>query len=106
MSKSPNLTLLVAPETRARMEQIKSVAGLPFVAQVEQALDLLHARMFPVDEPIIVLGYLRVDRAGDLDDDAMCAECGYALGARGLWLRMTNDGKSFGPLCADCASSE
>jgi hypothetical protein len=53
--------------------------------------------------PAAILGYVRIDRRGDIDADATCPECGQDLTEPFLCFR---EGGGFGVLCSGCATSE
>ncbi len=56
----------------------------------------------------LTLGFLCLERPGELDAEAECAECGMPL-AGPVWLRVVAaDGGAvlLGPICGVCATSE
>lgn len=51
----------------------------------------------------VTLGYVALDRRGDLNADTACPECGEPLTAPFLWF---SDNGTFGIACNNCATSE
>ena len=50
----------------------------------------------------LALGYVALDRRGDLDADATCPECGQPLDKPYLWF---DNNQQFGVVCSICATS-
>lgn len=53
--------------------------------------------------PPVTLGYVAIDRRGDIGPDASCPQCGSPLTKPYLWF---SDNGAFGILCSGCATSE
>ena len=51
----------------------------------------------------VTLGYIAIDRRGDLDADTACPECGEPLTKPFLWFA---DNGTFGIVCGICATSK
>lgn len=68
---------------------------------VREAIKQLFRQRHPSAN--LVLGYIGIERRGDLDEEAECPECGQDLVNPFLWFR--EDG-SFGICCSACATSE
>lgn len=64
------------------------------------AFDAIVTEAHRQRHPPVVVGYVRCDRPGELDD-ADCPECGQAL--KTPWLRFMSDG-TFGVVCDVCAT--
>lgn len=104
------IALNLPAATRQQMEHIKFAARISFTDQLIRAIDRLHADLFPDPAAAaVVVGYMRIDRLGEIDAPT-CAECGQDIDlARGAFLaalKADADVTLAGPLCAACASSE
>ena len=112
MADDKTLTALhLSAATREKMEQIKKLARISFTDQITEAIDRLYVDLFPDPaETAIVLGYIRIDRLGEVDAPT-CAECSQDIHMeRGAFLAVLKAGDEVtlggGSLCAACASSE
>ncbi len=57
-------------------------------------------------EPLLLVGFLRLERPGDLDwDEVECVECASPC-TGGVWYGVMGDGTLYGPLCSGCATTE
>lgn len=114
MADDKTLTALhLSAATREKMNRIKVERRLSFTDQITEAIDRLYVDLFPDPaETAIVIGYLRLDRPGDIEPDEMtCAECGQDIHfERGAFLTVLKAGADMtlgnAPLCAACTSSE
>lgn len=75
-------------------------------------LDLLRNHVGN-NRPDVVIGWLRLDRWGELNDrdepddpPATCPQCGGGVGAANAWLAVVADGRIIGPYCDGCAVSD
>jgi len=57
-------------------------------------------------DPSLCLGYLRLDRFGDLGPEAECPECGQPFGDGGIWLAVMGDLTLSAAVCGVCATSD
>lgn len=58
--------------------------------------------------PDLVLGFVRLER-GEVDPEAVCPTCEIEFGERAVYIGFTAGRarpESFGPICADCATTE
>ena len=72
-------------------------------AAVETLLDMLRSGQ-TANEPPLVVGWLRLDRRGELAADATCPECGQPLAE--VWAGLLSNGEWTGPRCQWCAVSD
>lgn len=101
MPTNPLVTFRADPDDVARLDELQARFGLPRAEVVRMCVRLVHAQEFPP----ACLGYVALDRPGDLDDDAECVECGQPLRSP-VFVAVMADGTIAGPLCSSCASSE
>jgi hypothetical protein len=101
MPRNPLVTFRPDPADLARLDDLQARFGLPRADVLRECIRREHAREFPAP----VLGYVALDRPGELDEDAECRECGQPLGIP-IYVAITGDGAVIGPLCSRCASSE
>ena len=114
MADDKTLTALhLSAATREKMNRIKVERRLSFTDQITEAIDRLYVDLFPDPaETAIVIGYLRIDRPGDIDPDEMtCAECGQDIRLeRGAFIAVLKSSEDVtlgnAPLCGTCASSD
>lgn len=100
------LNLRVTKVTREKLDALKKSTGASLSALVIRAVDMLAAEM-TAPRHDIVIGFIRLDRVGEIDSDATCVECERDLDlARGVWMRVHAAGDLSGPVCATCATSE
>lgn len=93
-----NILIRDVPEDTARkLDEEANNSGLSRQAFL---LRLLHERY----EPPAVVGWIKLDRPGDLDEESECPECGQALDWP--WLAILSNGAWTGPVCSACATSE
>lgn len=84
------------------VEQLESEAKTKRMSRQQLLLAILEERY--VEHPIVV-GWIQVDRAGELEPDDDCPECGQPFD--GLpWIGMMSNGSIIGPVCGICATSE
>jgi len=97
------VSTIVAPETRRRYDELIERTGKSLTDLLTIAVGLLEQH-FQHYDPQLLVGYIQVDRFGDLEPTSECPECGQEFG--GLpFVRLHGDGGLSGPLCARCASS-
>ena len=87
----------VPDQLAARMSELAAAQG---ISRHEMLLDLLVAAYA---EPPLVVGWLRLDRRGELDADAACPECGQPLTE--VWAGLLSNGQWVAPRCQWCAVS-
>lgn len=99
----PNPTLGFRPDSQdvARLESLQARFGLSRADTVRECIRRVYAAEFPT----LCLGYVALDRRGDLDEDAECIECGQPV-RHSVFVAVMADGSIEGPLCGRCASSE
>lgn len=73
--------------------------------------DLIRERIG--QNPPAVIGWLRLDRWGELDQRdepgdayATCPECGEGIDTAAAYMALLTDGTMRGPVCAGCATSQ
>lgn len=102
----PKLGSAISTDAMAQLAAIEAATRLTRRAVLENAIAMLHESMFTApDGANLVLGYLRLDRFGELEPTDACPVCGSAYEDRGIWLRVHGSGVLTGPLCSRCASS-
>ena len=66
--------------------------------------ELLTATYGDPPFPPRVVGWLRLDRVGELDVDEPCPECGLPMDE--VWAGLLDNGQWVGPRCPLCAATE
>ena len=98
----PVLGLNVSDEAAAQLAAITERTGATRTHVLEEALRLYHERTV---EPKLIVGYVQVDRPGDVDTDEPCPVCGESFES-GMFIRLHESGTFSGPVCSRCATSE
>jgi hypothetical protein len=80
-------------------EQIDAAAAAAGVSKQELLLTLL---VTTYAEPPAVIGWVKLDRPGEVDGD--CPECGQELGE--VWAGLLTNGQWVAPRCKWCAVSD
>ena len=73
----------------------------------ELIVDALAAKF--ADMRPIVLGWVKLDRWGELDpaeEPAQCPECGQDIDINNAYVGLLSSGQFYGPVCRACGSSE
>ena len=90
-----------------RLAAIKARTGQTLTAILSEAIEAHWSRVLA--EPALVLGYVKLDRSGDVaPEETICRTCGQMC-EDGIWLQVgaiVNQITLHGPLCELCASSE
>ena len=70
------------------------------------AADLVRIEL-EANDPQVCLGWIEIDRPGDIDLDSDCPTCDYKLNQLGsMFVALMADGSTYGPVCGLCATSE
>jgi hypothetical protein len=94
-----NVLIRDVPDTVS--ERIRAVAQAEGVSQQELLSALLSATY---GAPPLVVGWVRLERRGELEDSAACPECGQPLTE--AWAGLLSNGTWRAPCCGWCAVSE
>lgn len=98
----PNTNFMLRGLTESELSTLDALAHNSHTSRQEYVLTLIRQHIS--DSPAnVILGYIRIDRRGDLDADTECPECGQDLKEPYLWFRADN---TFGVVCSGCATSE
>lgn len=80
--------------------------------QAEAGARSLHAEILrrldesqAMDEKPYVLGWVKLARWGELDEDE-CGECGQDLARANAYIALLSNGQHYGPVCSACATNE
>lgn len=96
------LSTTVPPETRQAYTRLGEETGVSLTDLLTLAVSLLE-RHFRRAE--IVVGYIQLDRWGDLDPTSHCPECEQQFGDL-PWIAIRVNGATCAPICNRCATSE
>jgi len=94
----------VPDDHHARMQELARQRG---ATQNDIYLQAVAAFVEAAD-PQICLGWIKIDRPGDIpNSEDVCPECGFDLADNPpLFVAMMADGSVYGPVCNTCATSE
>ena len=95
------MNILIRNIPDALAQRISATAEDAGESQQEMLLSLLTVTYA---EPPVVVGWVRFDRRGELDDAAPCPECGQPLAE--VWAGLLSNGQWIAPRCQWCAVSE
>lgn len=106
MTDSGRLNIRLLPGERTELDHHARRAGESITDYIRAALAARYALEEPVDPDAgLLLGYIHLDRYGDLEPADTCPTCGREYGASGIWLRVHQPPTLSGPLCGLCADS-
>jgi len=101
MSAKKQISTSVSPKTRQRFDALVEHTGKSLTELLTIAADLLEQH-FQHYDPQLLVGYIELDRFGDIDSKSECPECGQEFG--GLpFVRLHGDGRLSRPICSRCA---
>jgi len=86
-------------------QRIQDIARQRDVTQNEIYLEVIAAYC-AANDPQVCIGWLEINRSGDIDSWEDCPECGYKLDANPpMFIAVMADGSVYGPVCNVCATS-
>lgn len=107
-SVSESKSLLVRGFTPDQLTELDNIAH----ARQETRQEMLYKHIVALidgNRPV-VLGWVRLDRWGELDhhaeDPAECPECGQDIDPQNAYVGLLSNGQNYGPVCRSCGSSE
>jgi hypothetical protein len=95
--------LLIKGLTEDEMTALSRLAAAKDTHRMGYVVQLLRDHL--EDRKPIVLGWLKLDRWGEVDAED-CPECGQELDRRNAYVALMSDGAVYGPVCNICATSD
>lgn len=104
---SKKLGINISDASAAQLVAIGEAVRQTQTTVIERAIAMLYESVCQEPEDTaIVVGYIRMDRVGEIGAADACPVCGSEYGDRGIWMRVHATGALTGPLCSRCASSD
>lgn len=100
MSDELRFTLRCPPALAAKLQEAATAGNRSLHAE---ALQRLQASFFG---DTIIIGWVKLDRWGELERDEVCDECGQDIVAGDAYVGLVASGGYHGPVCGACATSE
>lgn len=104
------MNLIIRNITDSTASNIRQEAERQNISRQEMLSRLIEERY---GSPPVVVGWLKLDRWGELDQReeqdnplAICPECGEGVDPADAWLAVIADGRVLGPYCGECATSQ